>query len=114
MLLYARRLLLQRLAYFWVPALTIYRMIGAEGADKTGFGYGHNGIAMNREQRRRAVRQAGGNWRREMAAKRAADASDRVALQMSPEQARKLLAEWAARPGRSQADVDALNGKARS
>lgn len=65
---------------------------------------------MNRTQRRRVIKQAGGNWRREQAAKRAADASDRAALQLSPADARRILGQWAARPGRTQAEVDALNG----
>lgn len=67
------------------------------------------GILTNRHARRRAVKQGGGNWRRERAAKRAADASDWVALLMPPLDARRILAEWAGRPGRTQADVDALN-----
>jgi hypothetical protein len=66
---------------------------------------------MNRQQRRGHVKRAGGDWRREQAAKRHADAMDTAALQMSPEQARRALAEWAARPGHSQAEVDALNGR---
>lgn len=67
---------------------------------------------MNRAQRRGHIKRAGGDWRREQAAKRSADASDRVALQMSPEDARRALAAWAAQPGRSQAEVDAMNGRA--
>lgn len=66
---------------------------------------------MNRSQRRGHVKRSGGNWPREQAAKRSADASDWVALQMSPDGARRALAEWADRPGRSQAEVDALNGR---
>lgn len=64
---------------------------------------------MSRAERRGRVKRAGGDWRREQAAKRQADASDRMALQMSPTDARRALAAWAAQPGRSQAEVDALN-----
>lgn len=70
------------------------------------------GILTNRHARRRAVKNSGRNWHREQGAKRAADRSDRTALQTSPEEARRLLAEWAAKPGRTQSDVDALNGRA--
>lgn len=66
---------------------------------------------MNRQQRRARVKSAGGNWPREQAAKRSADASDTAALQISPADARRALAQWAARPGHSQAEVDALNGR---
>ena len=66
---------------------------------------------MNRAGRRDHVKR-GGDWRREQAAKRAADAMDTAALQMSPADARRALAEWADRPGHSQAEVDALNGRA--
>lgn len=64
---------------------------------------------MSRKERRSRVKFAGGNWAREQAAKRSADAMDTAALQMSPAEARRALAEWAARPGHSQAEVDALN-----
>lgn len=68
---------------------------------------------MNRHQRRGAVKVAGGAWRREMDAKRNAARLEAVALRTSPEEARRLLAQWAAMPGRSQAEVDALNRKSK-
>ncbi len=64
---------------------------------------------MNRAQRRGDVKRAGGNWPREQEAKRHAGVMDGIALRMSPQEARRMLAEWAARPGRSQAEVDRLN-----
>lgn len=64
---------------------------------------------MNRHQRRGHVKRAGGDWRREQAAKRRADEMDTTALRMSPAEARRALAEWAVRLGHSQAEVDALN-----
>lgn len=67
---------------------------------------------MNRHQRRGHVKRAGGDWRRERRTKRHADEMDTTALRMSPEEARRVLAEWAARPGHSQAEVDTLNGRA--
>lgn len=63
----------------------------------------------NRSARRHHVKQAGGSWRREQRAKRHADEMDTTALRTSPEDARRMLAAWAAIPGRTQAEVDALN-----
>lgn len=62
---------------------------------------------MNRQKRRREAKQGGIPWRDMRAAEKAAA----VALRMSPVQAREALARWAAQPGRSQAEVDALNAK---
>lgn len=67
---------------------------------------------MNRRERRGHVKRAGGDWRREQRARRFADEMDTTALRMSPAEARRTLAEWARRPGHSQAEVDALNGRA--
>lgn len=67
---------------------------------------------MNRASRRRHVKQAGGSWQREQRAKRHADEMDVTALRTSPEDARRMLAAWAAIPGRTQAEVDALNAGA--
>ena len=36
--------------------------------------------------------------------------SERDAAELGPEECRRLLAEWAAQPGRTQAEIDALNG----
>lgn len=69
------------------------------------------GKGENRASRRKAVKAAGGDWPREQAAKRHADVMDTTALRMFPDEARRALAEWAARPGHSQAEVDALNGR---
>lgn len=55
----------------------------------------------NRSARRRRVKQAGGNWQREQRAKRHADEMDTTALRTSPEDARRMLAAWAAVPGRT-------------
>lgn len=66
---------------------------------------------MNRQQRRGHVKRAGGDWCREQSAKRHADEMDTTALRMSPEEARRMLAAWAARPGHTQAEVDAMNGR---
>lgn len=66
---------------------------------------------MNRHQRRGHVKRAGGDWHREQRAKRHADEMDTTALRMSPEEARRALAAWAAVPGRTQAEVDAMNGR---
>jgi hypothetical protein len=48
------------------------------------------------------VKKAGGDWRREQRAKRFADEMDTTALRMSPEDARRTLAAWAA-PARAYA-----------
>ena len=66
----------------------------------------------NRASRRKAVKRAGGDWRREQRAKRHADEMDTTALRMSPDEARRTLAAWAARPCHTQAEVDVLNGRA--
>lgn len=63
----------------------------------------------NRNARRRRVKQSGGDWQREQRAKRHADEMETTALRMSPEEARRMLAEWAARTEHTQAEVDALN-----
>lgn len=67
---------------------------------------------MNRAARRRSVAQQGGSWQREQRAKRHADEMDTTALRTSPEDARRMLAAWAAIPGRTQAEVDVLNAQA--
>lgn len=66
---------------------------------------------MNRHQRRGYVKRSGGNWSREQEAKRHAAAMDTAALRISPEEARRALAGWAART-HSRAEVDTLNGRA--
>lgn len=60
---------------------------------------------MNRADRRHAAKSKGIPWSDVQAARSAEDA----ALRMTPVQARETLARWAAQPGRSQAEVDAMN-----
>lgn len=57
---------------------------------------------MNRAARRRAAKEAGIPW--------ADQRAEAEALKLSPARARELLALWAAQPGRTQAEIDALNG----
>jgi hypothetical protein len=61
---------------------------------------------MSRADRRREAKLAGVPWRDI----RAAEKAEGVALRMDPAQARAALARWAAEPGRTQAEIDALNG----
>lgn len=90
-------------------------------ADQAGFrrGFAKVGVGENRASRRKAVKEAGGDWRQLQASKRLreeyaerAAAMEAAALRMSPEEARAMLARWAARPGRTQGEVDALNRRA--
>jgi hypothetical protein len=62
-------------------------------------------VVLSRTDRRREAKLAGQPWSDVQTAARA----EKVALRMSPVEAREQLARWAAQPGRSQADVDALN-----
>lgn len=57
---------------------------------------------MNRHERRRIASKAG---------KPMGQLSnvERSALNLTPDEARAMLARWAAQPGRTQAEVDALN-----
>lgn len=67
---------------------------------------------MNRHDRRRAAREAGQSWRQAQIDRMLAEGHEKMiagALQMSPEEARERLARWAAVPGRSQDEVDAMN-----
>lgn len=61
---------------------------------------------MNRQERRCAAKAKGIRWPDVQTARSAED----IALRLTPKQAREALARWAAQPGRSQADVDAMNG----
>lgn len=63
--------------------------------------------AMNRKQRRAAMRKTGRTWAeaRELARQRDRDAANeravvKAATKLSPYEARKALAEWAARGGK--------------
>lgn len=65
---------------------------------------------MNRKDRRRIAKVQTGESLGEL--KRRAELTDEAqatALTISPEKARELLGKFAAQPGRTQADVDALN-----
>ena len=64
---------------------------------------------MSRQDRRRAAKEAGLDWRANQRASRRASTLVAGALSLSPEEARRRLAEWAARPGRTQAEIDELN-----
>lgn len=57
---------------------------------------------MNRADRRRIAAKAGKPMGR-------LSEVERSALNLTPDEARAMLARWAAMPGRTQAEVDALN-----
>ena len=65
---------------------------------------------MNRADRRRLAREAGIDFAAQQRSDRDAARLESVCLRLSPIVARRILAEWAAKPGRSQAEVDAMNG----
>lgn len=70
---------------------------------------------MNRADRRRVARQTGistADLRLARRAERVAVKLEAKVLRMQPAEARRLLAEWAAKGGATQADVDLLNGVA--
>jgi hypothetical protein len=67
---------------------------------------------MNRKHRRQAYREARINWHEEKAREKAQARVEAAALRLSPAAARRLLAEWAAKPGHSESEVDRLNGVA--
>ena len=67
---------------------------------------------MSRHDRRARAKAAGLDWRANQVASRTAARVERAVLAMRPDEARKILAEWAAETGRSQADVDAMNARA--
>lgn len=67
---------------------------------------------MNRSDRRTALRMQGHKPDEIRAARRAERVAQKLeakVLKMTPAEARRLLAEWAAQKGRSGADVDLLN-----
>lgn len=66
---------------------------------------------MSRKDRRRAAREAGIDFAAQQRAERDMARREAACLKMSPAAARRILAEWAAQPGRSQAEVDAMNGR---
>lgn len=71
--------------------------------------YRLSGAGVNRQQRRAAAAKQGttlGELRRRFAAN---EKAKKGALTISPAEARKLLAKWAAQPGRTQAEIDRLN-----
>lgn len=67
---------------------------------------------MSRHDRRARAKAAGLDWRANQRASRAKSRVEAAVLAMRPDEARKILAEWAAETGRSQADVDAMNARA--
>jgi hypothetical protein len=60
---------------------------------------------LSRADRRRDAKLAGQPWADVQTAARA----EKVALRMTPAQAREQLARWAAQPGRTADEVAALN-----
>jgi hypothetical protein len=69
-------------------------------------------MALNRQQRRSSAARQGIPWRQAQIERLLRDGADRaesLAVRMSPEDAREALARWAAVPGRTQAEVDAMN-----
>lgn len=66
---------------------------------------------MNRKDRRRSAKANGMDFAATQRAARDMDRLETACLKLSPTAARKLLAEWAAQPGRSKEEVDALNGR---
>jgi hypothetical protein len=64
---------------------------------------------MNRKQRRAWYREKGMSYGEARKVAREQARLEAQVLRMSPEGARRVLAEWASRQ-HSQADVDALNG----
>ena len=67
---------------------------------------------MSRHDRRAQAKAAGLDWRANQRASRTASRVEARILTMPASEARRLLAEWAATPGRSQAEVDAMNARA--
>lgn len=69
----------------------------------------------NRAARRREAKQAGISWAKAQAERIFREGAERaetnIACHMTPEEAREALAKWAAMPGRTQEEVDRLNGK---
>ena len=67
---------------------------------------------MSRHDRRRRAKEAGLDWRANQRASRAAARVEKAVLEMRSDEARKILAEWAAETGRSQTYVDEINSRA--
>lgn len=67
-------------------------------------------MGLNRNQKRAAARanhgMSLGQFRRARAEN---ERLKQEALTITPEEARRRLAQWAAQPGRTQAEIDALN-----
>ena len=69
-------------------------------------------MAIPRKERRKLARQNDGISLGEFKRRRAEnERQQKEALSMTPEQARQKLAEWCAQPGRTQAEIDWLNGQ---
>lgn len=67
---------------------------------------------MSRHERRRRAKEAGLDWRANQRASRANSRIEAAVLAMRPDEARRILAEWAAETGRSQTYVDEMNARA--
>lgn len=65
---------------------------------------------MNRTDRRRRAKELGFDWHAEKERERLQSRVEAAALRLTPEAARRILAEWAARKDHSKAEVDRLNG----
>lgn len=70
---------------------------------------------MNRHQRRAAAKAAGQPWGKAQEERIFREGAERaienVALKMSPEEAREMLAAWASRTDHKQEDIDAMNAR---
>ena len=66
---------------------------------------------MSRHDRRREAKLSGLGWRAAQLAKYEADIRLMGRLREPSLESRRALAEWAARPGRTQAEVDAMNAR---
>lgn len=70
----------------------------------------------NRKQRRRQAAQDRKSWRKAQEERIFREGRERAienaAIRMTPQEAREALAAWAAIPGRSQKEVDAMNARA--
>lgn len=73
-------------------------------------------MKLNRNQRRRQAAQEGKPWRKAQEERLFREGRERAienaAIRMTPQEAREALAAWAAIPGRSQKEVDAMNARA--
>lgn len=73
-------------------------------------------MKLNRNQRRRQAAQEGKPWRKAQEERIFREGAERAienaAIRMTPQEAREALAAWAAIPGRSVEEVEAMNARA--